>query len=70
MAYVHIDVDLGDFHSDELIEELEDRGYRIVDDEDIKLSDAVFNLYTTYMTCSREFFMKELDKFFTENVQR
>ena len=33
MAMVEVNVDLGDFEDDELIEELEDRGYTIDKDE-------------------------------------
>lgn len=34
MAMVEVNVDLGDFEDDELIEELEDRGYTIDKDEE------------------------------------
>ena len=34
MAIVEVNVDLGDFEDDELIEELEDRGYTIEKDEE------------------------------------
>lgn len=34
MAMVEVNVDLGDFEDDELIEELEDRGYTIEKDEE------------------------------------
>ena len=34
MALVEVNVDLGDFEDDELIEELEDRGYTIDKDEE------------------------------------
>lgn len=32
---VDVDIDLGDFNDDDLIEELEDRGYKIFDEDDV-----------------------------------
>ncbi len=34
MAYATIDVDLSEFDDDDLIDELEERGYRVVEDDE------------------------------------
>lgn len=34
MAYVSLEIDLGDIDDDELCDELESRGYKIIDEED------------------------------------
>ena len=36
MAYVTVDVELDEFNDDELVEELESRGYTVVEEEEIK----------------------------------
>jgi len=34
MAYVSLEIDLGDIDDDELCDELESRGYKVIDEED------------------------------------
>ena len=41
MAMVEVNVDLGDFEDDELIEELEDRGYTVSDKDEEEDEDEV-----------------------------
>lgn len=36
MAYVTVDVELDEFNDDELVEELESRGYTVVEEEEVK----------------------------------
>ena len=52
---------------DELIDELHKRGYTVMGKLYYKDRDLV-NLYTTYMTCSPEFFQKELKKYFRNTL--
>jgi len=81
MAYVTTTVDvevyLEDFDDDDLIDEIKGRGYEVYDkgevkkarNDDTKFYDkSISDLYNTYMTCSPEFFSKELKKFFREHL--
>lgn len=67
MAYitttVGVKVYLEEFDDDSLVDELESRGYEVFDKDK-----AISDLYSTYMTCSKELFDKELKKFFRENL--
>ena len=51
----------------DLIDELQKRGYTVMGKLYYKDRD-LFDLYTTYMTCSSEFFQKELKKYFRETL--
>ena len=58
MAMVEVNVDLGDFEDDELIEELEDRGYTIDKDdgeEDDEVSETSRNRLPSSYTIKRCF---------------
>ena len=81
MAYittnVEVEVYLEDFDDDDLADELRDRGYEIYDKGVVKKSNdattkfydhTIRDLYNTYMTCSPEFFEKQLKKFFREHL--
>ena len=81
MAYitqnVEVEVYLDDFDDDDLIDEIESRGYEVFTKnasranagESVEFPNkSVEELYTTYQTCSREFFEKELKKFFREHL--
>lgn len=81
MAYVTTTVDvevyLEEFDDDDLIDEVKSRGYEVYNkgevkkskDDDVKFYDhTIKDLYNTYMTCSPEFFEKQLKKFFREHL--
>lgn len=71
MAYVSVDVDLDEFDDDELIDELESRGYKVLEDQNYIGNlppEPIQSLYATYTTMSPEFFQKELKKYFRENL--
>ena len=61
------DLELGDIDDDELISELEDRGYRVSKGLVIP-SHIASELYNDYMTLSKESFEKKLKKFFLESL--
>ena len=61
------DIVLEDCDDDELISELEDRGYRVSKGLVIP-SNLASELYNDYMTLSRESFEKKLKKFFLETL--
>lgn len=61
------DIVLEDCDDDELISELEDRGYRVSKGLVIPRNLAS-ELYSDYMTLSRESFEKKLKKFFLESL--
>ena len=50
-ADVDVDIDLGDFDDDDLIEELEDRGYKIFDEDDV--TSALLNKYDCELILDR-----------------
>ena len=71
MAYVSVNVDLDEFDDDELIDELESRGYKVLEDQNYIGNlppEPIQSLYATYTTMSPEFFQKELKKYFRENL--
>lgn len=76
MAYVtvstnvDVDVDLDDIDTDDLIEELGDRGYVIFKEKDHKpLSEqAVWDLWLSWQHDKDEFFEKKLKQFFSEQL--
>lgn len=61
------DTDISEFDEDDLIEEIERRGYTVYDKLS-DLQDELSNLYSTYMTMSPEFFDKELKRMFREKL--
>ena len=70
---VDVDVDLDDFDTDDLVYELESRGFKgVVGDEKEELpstdylSDSIYKLYKDYITVSPEIFNKELKRFFRD----
>ena len=76
MAYVtvrtdvDVEIDLYDINTDDLIEELSDRGYVIFKEKDHKpLSEqAVWDLWLSWQHDKDEFFEKNLKKFFSEHL--
>ena len=70
MAYVSVHVDLDEFDDEELIEELESRGYKVSEDGERgnPPPEPIRSLYSTYTTMSPEFFEKELKKFFRDTL--
>lgn len=62
---VEIDIDLDDFDNDELIEELERRGYSVFGKEE---ENTISRLYSTYLTSSSETFEKELKAYFRNTL--
>jgi hypothetical protein len=56
MAYATIEISLEEFNNDELIDELEERGYRVVEDDDYVPDDLIqeevefiAGVFSTYM---------------------
>jgi hypothetical protein len=81
MAYisqnVEVEVYLDEFHDDDLIDEIIDRGYEVHNKGEVKKTSEsekshmikdISDLYSTYTTCSRELFEKQLKKFFSEHL--
>jgi hypothetical protein len=81
MAYitqnVEVEVYLDEFHDDEIIDEIIDRGYEVYNKGEVKKTSEsekshmikdISDLYSTYTTCSRELFEKQLKKFFSEHL--
>jgi hypothetical protein len=71
MPYVNTDVwvddpDLEDFDEDELIKEIESRGYKVLSNTGNNVN--IGDLYNDYMTLSKESFDKKLKKFFLETL--
>ena len=61
--------DLDDYDDDELIAEIESRGYSVWGKHlEKNLNLDLASLYATYQTMPREYFEKELKKFFRENL--
>jgi hypothetical protein len=67
MAYISVDVDIDEFDDDELIDELESRGYKVFDEDEVN-PEPIKALYTAYTTMSPEFFQKELKKYFRDHL--
>lgn len=68
-AYTTVEVYLDDFDDDEIIREIESRGYKVSDDVDLEISYSIEKLYSHYLTCSSETFIKELKMFFMSNMK-
>ena len=77
MPFVEVWVDdpdeqeIEDFDDDELLDELDKRGYTVYGKGHRPNIPRVYidELYTTYITMSPEFFKKELEKFFKDHVE-
>ena len=67
MPYItkEVEIDMGEFDDEELIDEMDRRGYTVVDS--IILKDLE-SLYSNYLTTSPETFDKELKKFFRNTL--
>lgn len=67
MPYItkEVEIDMGDFDDEELIDELNVRGYQVVDSVILK---ELESLYSNYLTSSPETFDKELKKFFRDTL--
>lgn len=66
MPYVDVDIDLDAFHEDDLVDELQDRGYTVIRGE---LGDAyeIKELYKDYKAYGfTEKFQKLLEEFFED----
>jgi len=63
MAYVHVDIDLDDISDNDLISELETRGYIVLSSEDTT-DDPLFKLRQSFLLDSPEQFQKHLATFF------
>ena len=69
MAYVEVDIDLGEFDTSDLITELQDRGYNVFDKTEHDLTeDAVWKLWLSWQHDKDEFFEKKLKQFFSEQL--
>ena len=60
---LEFDVDLDDFETDDLIDEVERRGYTVLYGN---LNYSIEKLRSVYLTCSKEVFDKQLKDFFKE----
>lgn len=68
-----VDVDLEDFENDELIEELEARGYAVLEKNDTTLEDQIRDLREDFITwyqfgMKNENFEKIMKEFFKETI--
>ncbi len=80
MPYIDVEVNLHDFDSEDLIEVLEERGFKVVDKDDSAAmtepaKDTIHNFYKDYVLW-KEFGMKNetfeniANKFFEEQLDR
>lgn len=66
MPYVDVDVDLDAFHEDDLVDELQDRGYTVIRGE-LGDADELKELYKDYKAYGfTEKFQKILEEFFED----
>ena len=63
---VDIDVDLDDFADNDIIDHLEERGYRVVVGDEKDIIDQIHNLYRDYVSGGD--FDKKLKNFFSEQL--
>ena len=63
---VDVDVEMNDFDDDDLVEEIEKRGYTVYRND--RGDTSLDYLYSTYLTTPRETFEKELKKYFREKL--
>ena len=67
---VEVDVYLDDFDDEALIDELNDRGYKFADSEQLTCIDRANRLYSVWLTCSESTFKKELENFFQNTITK
>ena len=69
MPYVSVWVDdnISETSDDDLIDELQKRGYKVMGKTHFKDKDLL-DLYSSYMTLSPEYFDKQLKKYFRESL--
>ena len=66
---VDIDVDLDDFADDDIIDHLEERGYRVIVGDEKDIVDQIHNLYRDYVSYAiNENFERKLKNFFSEQL--
>lgn len=63
---VDIDVEMEDIDTEDLIEELEERGFLV--HEKAEYDGSIEYLYSTWRTCSDDMFQKELKNFFGKHL--
>lgn len=67
--YVEVDVDMDEFETHELIEEVQNRGYDVYDSsEQTETERAVWELWLSWQHDKEEFFEKNLKKFFSNQL--
>lgn len=66
MPYIHVDLD--NLEDDDLIEEIESRGYKVVDVAPESVQDQIYNLYLSFVTDSQEDMYKVLKRFLEDNT--
>jgi hypothetical protein len=60
---------LNDIDDSLLIKELEKRGYKVYDEDEYrKKEEDFYQLYLTYRTCSLDFFLKKLERFYEIHI--
>ena len=64
---VDVDIEMEDFDDEDLVDEIEKRGYTVYRGSSSGDTSLDY-LYSTYMTTSRETFEKELKKYFREKL--
>lgn len=70
-AYIEtdFDVDLGDFAEEDLVDFLEDRGYKIYENAD-RVDNDIENLYYDWLSLSTEKFNLSLKNFFNKHLDK
>lgn len=69
MAYVSVDIDMNEFDTHDLIEEVQNRGYDVYDStEQTETERSVWELWLSWQHDKDEFFEKNLKKFFSEQL--
>lgn len=59
---------LDDFETNDIISELNDRGYIVQEKIDNNYQMSLDDLYSSYLTMKPEFFIKKLKRFFEERI--
>lgn len=62
MPYIDLEMDV--FDDDDLIEELESRGYKVSDSKDLRLNKELFELLKSFQCDDREVFIKNMQIFY------
>lgn len=71
-AYIEteVEVELSDFDVDDLVDELESRGYTVLDNDDSRTEKAITRLYYDWLQMTPERFNEEIKKFFSEALNK